>query len=43
MTTEHDYNYIKFGESVIAIMITQKNVIDYDYNRNQLQFPGYQL
>ena len=22
--TEHDYNYIKFGESVITIMITQK-------------------
>ena len=21
---EHDYNYIKFGESVITIMITQK-------------------
>ena len=22
--TEHDYNYIKFGESVITIMIIQK-------------------
>ena len=37
MITEHDYDYIKFGESVIMITITQKIVIDYDYNRNQPQ------
>ena len=40
--TENDYDYIKFGESVITItiMITQKMqsiTIDYNYNRNQPQ------
>ena len=42
MITEHDYDYIKFGESVImiTIMITQKMysiTINYDYNCNQPQ------
>ena len=37
--TEHDYDLIKFRESVttIMIMIMQKNVINYNYSRNQPQ------
>ena len=34
---EHDYNYIKFGESVITIMITQIKSIKITKNVNNYQ------